>query len=246
MPKPDKNQVTQLRASRNLLAGKVVNAARSKVLRGSPRAARPPSPGPRPPEDTAALATQCIGIGISTGGPQTLTRLIAELAPPMPPILVVQHMPAQFTCVLAQRLDRLGDLRVKEAEDGELLQSDHVYIANGALHLEVAGRAPRVRALLVDSPPVSGHRPSVDVLFRSIARAYRDKTIGVIMTGMGRDGVDGCHQILASGGRTLGQDESTSIVYGMNRAAFEAGFVQSQFALAELAPLLRQLVRDAS
>jgi two-component system chemotaxis response regulator CheB len=123
------------------------------------------------------------------------------------------------------------------------VEPDRVLIAPGGRHLTLAGRANRARASLSepDAPAVSGHRPSVDVLFRSVARIYGPTAVGVIMTGMGRDGADGCLVIRAGGGVTLGQDEATSVVYGMNKAAFLEGAVQLQFALDDLPELIRAL-----
>jgi two-component system chemotaxis response regulator CheB len=114
-------------------------------------------------------------------------------------------------------------------------------IAPGGRHLTLLGHPPRVRVALSDEPPVRGHRPSADVLFHSAAKVYQSAAIGLIMTGMGRDGVDGCQAILAAGGFTLGQDEATSVVYGMNKAAFLEGAVQAQFALDELPRILQDI-----
>ena len=159
----------------------------------------------------------------------------------MPPILVVQHMPAQFTGVFAERLDRYSSVRVKQAEEGDLVAPDRVLIAPGGRHMVLKGTPPRVRVVLSDDPPVSGHRPSVDVLFRSAAKVYGRAAVGLLMTGMGRDGVDGCKAILAAGGLTLGQDEATSVVYGMNKAAFLEGAVKAQFALDEVSDILQNI-----
>jgi two-component system, chemotaxis family, protein-glutamate methylesterase/glutaminase len=115
-------------------------------------------------------------------------------------------------------------------------------IAPGGRHMMVVGNPPRARISVSDDPPVSGHRPSVDVLFQSAARVYQAGVVGVIMTGMGRDGVDGCKAILAAGGFTLGQDEHTSVVYGMNKAAFVEGALKTQFALDELPGILKHLI----
>ena len=114
-------------------------------------------------------------------------------------------------------------------------------IAPGGQHMAVAGHAPRVRATLSDDALVSGHKPSVDVLFQSAARVYQAAAIGILMTGMGHDGVEGCKDILAAGGFTLGQDEATSVVYGMNKAAFIERALKTQFALDELAGILNRI-----
>jgi two-component system chemotaxis response regulator CheB len=186
----------------------------------------------------------CVAIGISTGGPQTLTRVFAALRPPIPPILVVQHMPAQFTGALAARLDRLCAVSVAEAENGEKITPDRILIAHGDRHLAVVGRPRQARVSLRDEPPVSGHRPSVDVLFESVARVFGPQAVAVIMTGMGRDGVEGCKLVRAAGGLALGQDEASSTIYGMNKAAFEERAVSSQFHVDELPAIIRKLETD--
>src|SRR5262249_35056160 len=123
---------------------------------------------------------------------------------------------------------------VKEAEEGDRLEPNRILIAPGDRHLRLAGLTPLARASIGDDPPVSGHRPSVDVLFESAARAFGRSGLGIIMTGMGRDGVHGCRAILEAGGLTFGQDEASSVVYGMNKAAFVEGAVTRQFKLDDL------------
>ncbi len=184
-----------------------------------------------------------IVIGISTGGPQALSQVFPLLKPPLPPILVVQHMLAEFTGTFAERLDRYTapTIKIKQAEEGDIVLPDQILIAPGGRHLTLAGHPPRVRVVLNDDPEVSGHRPSIDVLFQSAAKVYHSAAVGIIMTGMGRDGVEGCKAILAAGGFTLGQDEPTSVVYGMNKAAFLEGAVKAQFALQELPAILEDV-----
>jgi two-component system chemotaxis response regulator CheB len=143
-------------------------------------------------------------------------------------------MPAQFTGAFAARLARKCPITVKEAEDGDRVVPNRILIAPGGRHMTVVGQPPRARVALSDGPLVSGHRPSIDMLFHSAARAYGPSTVGILMTGMGRDGVEGCKRILLSGGVTFGQDEATSVVYGMNKAAFLEGAVSRQFALEAL------------
>ncbi|MGC1723380.1 MAG: chemotaxis response regulator protein-glutamate methylesterase [Isosphaeraceae bacterium] len=274
MPKPERNQLAEMRASSDLLVAKVLTAAQSRVRRirrttspstGSSPTTRsgkvattrgsPPRPRPAPAEPPDKLAEPsttspsaspfsriCLVIGISTGGPQALSHILPLLTAPMPPILVVQHMIAQFTGIFANRLDHSCSLTIKEAAEGVLVLPDQVLIAPGGRHMMVAGNLPRARISLSDDAPVSGHKPSVDVLFQSAARVYQAGVVGIIMTGMGRDGVDGCKTILAAGGFTLGQDEATSVVYGMNKAAFVEGALKAQFALDDLPGILRNLI----
>lgn len=242
LPKPDRSKFAQLRNARDLLVAKVLAASRSKV-RGQrvPMATVATGLVKAPPSSSTRAVRKCVVLGISTGGPQTLTRIFSRLEPPIPPILVVQHMPATFTSVFANRLDRRCQVSVREATDGQRVEPDQILVAPGGRHLSLSGRPPRAKVVLADGPPVSGHRPSVDVLFRSAAEVFGADAVGVMMTGMGRDGVDGCLKILEAGGTTLGQDEASSIIYGMNKAAFEAGAIRSQFSADELPGLLRLL-----
>ncbi len=246
LPKPDRGRIAELKASSEVLVSKIVVAARSRV-----RGARPPAP-PRPPSRStpsrpAAAGGSgplaCIAIGISTGGPQALSEALPAIAPPIPPVLIVQHMPAQFTSIFAERLNRRCRVPVKHAEDGDLVLPDQILVAPGGRHLTVSGPTGRPTVTLTAGPHVSGHRPSVDMLFQSVARIFGPSAVGIIMTGMGRDGVEGCKRILAGGGMTYGQDEATSVVYGMNKAAFLEGGVRSQFALQALSALIERLSR---
>jgi two-component system chemotaxis response regulator CheB len=192
-----------------------------------------------PPE----LADKCIAIGISTGGPPALAELFAALRPPLPPIVVVQHMPPSFTKPLAWRLDALSPLAIKEAAQGDPVLPNHALIAPGGKHLQLRRVGQAVKAVVRDGSPVSGHKPSVDVMMQSAAEVFGSGCLGVIMTGMGRDGANGCRAIRAAGGYVLGQDEATSDVYGMNKVAFVEGHVDRQFALDEAAAVIMQQVR---
>jgi two-component system chemotaxis response regulator CheB len=266
MGKPEKNQLAELRAGRDMLVAKVLAAAQSSrrmvagrmssASRAGPSAKKSSAPvkpprkaatGPAiptisPPASLSALDTMCVVIGISTGGPQALSQVFPRLHSPLPPIVVVQHMPAQFTGVFAARLDRYSSVTVKHAEEGDLLIPNRVLIAPGGVQLILKGTPPHARVTLSDDPPVSGHRPSIDVLFRSAAKVYGRAAVGLLMTGMGRDGVDGCKAILAAGGLTLGQDEDSSVVYGMNKAAHLEGALKGQFALDDASDIIQNIV----
>ncbi len=194
---------------------------------------------PFPPE----LAGKCVAIGISTGGPPALAQLFAALRPPVPPIVVVQHMPPSFTKPLAWRLDSLSELTVKEAAVGDVLQPNCVLIAPGGKHLQVRRAGHAVKAAILDGPVVSGHKPSVDVMMNSVVAAFGGSCLGVIMTGMGRDGADGCRAIRAAGGYVLGQDEATSDLSGMNKVAFVEGNVDRQIGQDEAATVIAHHVR---
>jgi two-component system, chemotaxis family, protein-glutamate methylesterase/glutaminase len=177
------------------------------------------------------ITGMCIAIGISTGGPPALTRIFESLTKPMPPIVVAQHMPGQFTGPFANRLNSISDLTIKEAESGDILQANHVFIAHGGMHLYLEQRGRIVKLDVRDGEPVAGHKPSVDVMMECAAKIYRERCLGVVMTGMGRDGVDGCRFIKEHGGYVLGQDQASSDVYGMNKLAFTSGHVHEQFSL---------------
>jgi len=191
----------------------------------------------------SSLADKCIVIGISTGGPPALASLLSAIQGPLPPMVIVQHMPASFTGPFAARLDKLGPIRVKEAATGDILEPNHAYVAPGGLHLQLRRHLRGAKVLIREGDPVSGHRPSVDVAMLCAAEIYGDRSLGLIMTGMGRDGVEGCRAIRAAGGYVLGQDGATSDVYGMNKAAFQEGHVDRQFSLDDTAATIIAQVR---
>ena len=180
--------------------------------------------------------TEIIAIGISTGGPDALRVVFSNLDKDLTiPIVVVQHMPPGFTNEFAKSLDRICPLDVKEAEEGDAIQPGRILIAQGNKHLEVERKFTGGVVHLSDSPLVSGHRPSADVLFASVALAYQNHALGVIMTGMGRDGAAQLGTIYKEGGMTLGQDEKSAVVYGMPRVAWELGHVMEQVSLEMMA-----------
>ena len=180
--------------------------------------------------------TEIIAIGISTGGPDALRVVFSKLDADLKvPIVVVQHMPAGFTNEFARSLDRICPLNVKEAEDGDVIMPGRILIAQGNKHLEVEKKGTGAVARLSDNPLVSGHRPSADVLFASVAMSFSNHALGVIMTGMGRDGAQHMGTIYKEGGITLGQDEASAVVYGMPRVAYELGHVMEQVSLDNMA-----------
>ena len=184
-----------------------------------------------------------LGIGASLGGPRALAVLLKGLPNDLPvPICVVQHISQGFSQGLASWLGSESGLKVKEAEDGEPLVASTVFIAPTGAHLTV-GTGDEI--VLDGGPAVDGFRPSATALFASLARRYGRRVIGVVLTGMGRDGADGLAAVRAAGGRTLAQDEATSVVYGMPRAAVEAGAVERVLPLEEIAEAITGLVRQA-
>jgi two-component system, chemotaxis family, protein-glutamate methylesterase/glutaminase len=186
-----------------------------------------------------------IAIGISTGGPNALREIFSSLDPGLSqPIVVVQHMPAGFTEEFARSLDRICPLEVKEAAEGDVLRGGRILIAPGNWHMEVEKRALSGIVHVTDAPHVNSHRPSVDVLFASVAKHYGNRALGVIMTGMGSDGARELGSIYREGGRTLGQDEASSIVYGMPKVAFDMGHVQRQVPLSGMARAISELAKE--
>jgi two-component system chemotaxis response regulator CheB len=182
-----------------------------------------------------------VAIGSSTGGVEALLTILSRFPANCPPTLVTQHMPAAFTRSFAERLDRASAAQIAEATDGAALQQGCVYVAPGGVaHLEITG-ASNPRCALRDGEPVNGHRPSVDRLFDSLAHIAGDRAVGVILTGMGRDGAQGLKAIRDQGGHTLGQDEQSCVVYGMPKAAAEIGAVERQVSLERMADAILDL-----
>ena len=195
------------------------------------------TPRGTPPVETASPAAggKLVAIGTSTGGPQALQSVITRLPKDLPcGVVVVQHMPPGFTKSLAQRLDTLSAVHVKEAEDGDIIRSGCVYIAPGNYHMRVSGSGGARKIVLGQDPPVGNHRPAVNVLFDSVAPIGR-RLVAVIMTGMGSDGTEGMKKIKAEGGYSIAQDESTSVVYGMPKSVVDAGLADEIRPVTDIA-----------
>ncbi len=186
-------------------------------------------------DPSLSAAGRIVAVGASTGGVEALHTLISALPGNAPAILVAQHMPAGFTASFARRLDECCRMSVVEATDGRLVTPGTVYIANGSHHLELARSGGHYCCRLSDAPPVSGHRPSVDVLFNSFAATAGPNAVGVILTGMGQDGAAGLLAMRRSGAPTFGQDEASCLIYGMPRAAKLIGAVEVERPLTKLA-----------
>lgn len=184
-----------------------------------------------------------VAIGISAGGPATLHKLVPTLPKNFPPVVLAQHMPASFTGPFAQRLNSESELEVREAAHGEDLRPGQLLIAPGDRHLRIRKRGEGFCTMLDDGPKVSGFRPSVDVLFQSVAQCVGRDAIGLVMTGMGSDGADGIRAMKAAGATTLSQDRDSCIVYGMPKAAFETGCVDRVVSLAEITAVLTKLLQ---
>ena len=219
-----------------------------KVRAAASARLRPASEAPVAPQRPADGFTpngRIVAIGSSTGGVEALIHVLQHFPANCPPTVITQHMPATFTRSFAERLDRLCMPKVAEAYDGAPLETGRIWLAPGAVaHLKVEGRG-RLRCRLEDSPPVNGHRPSVDVLFHSVADLAGKAAIGVILTGMGRDGAAGLKDMRDAGAATLGQDEASCVVYGMPKAAFELGAVARQAPLSRISTHILALAGSA-
>ncbi|MDD6698104.1 MAG: chemotaxis response regulator protein-glutamate methylesterase [Veillonellaceae bacterium] len=184
---------------------------------------------------SGAGSGKLVAIGTSTGGPQALQSVITRLPGELPcGVVVVQHMPPGFTKSLANRLDSLSKVSVKEAENGDIIEPGHVYIAPGNYHMRVASEGSKRKIVLSQDPPVGNHRPAVNVLYDSVAPVGKN-LVAVIMTGMGCDGTEGMKKIKAQGGYSIAQDESTSVVYGMPKSVVDAGLADEVRPVTDIA-----------
>ena len=194
-----------------------------------------PAMGRAMPMTSATSAGKTICLGASTGGTEAIKDFLQSMPANCPPILIVQHMPESFTGSFAKRLDGLCLPRVVEAGNGERIEAGTVYIAPGHSHLRIKRTGSGLQTELLRSEPVNRHRPSVDVLFDSAAEVLGRQAVGVILTGMGKDGARGMLRMRQAGARTFGQDEASCVVYGMPREAFLIGAVEEQASLDDIA-----------
>ena len=220
------------------LISKIKAAASSKAVRT--QFLPEPVPAAKTQKQAGAAPTRIVAIGVSTGGPNALQFLLSHLPAEFPgSILIVQHMPDGFTEMFAKRLDETCTIRVKEAQSGDLLVAGRVLVCPGNRHLKVKKLPLGNVAVLAEEPRVNGHRPSVDVLFRSVAEEFGPQAVAVIMTGMGEDGASGMGAIRAAGGTTIAQSEESCVVFGMPKAAIDRGYVTRVVHLEDLANTLQ-------
>jgi two-component system chemotaxis response regulator CheB len=223
------------------IAEKIRAAARSRPRRAASRNEAPPQRLTAPLMSSEKLLI----IGASTGGTEAIRRVLEPLPANSPAIMIAQHMPGGFTRSFAERLDRLCQISVKEAEDGERVLPGHAYIAPGDAHLKLARSGANYVARLDQGPPVNRHRPSVDVLFRSAAEQAGRNAVGVLLTGMGKDGAAGLVEMRQAGAPTIAQDEASCVVFGMPREAITLGGASEVLPLEEIAPRLLALVASS-
>lgn len=217
-----------------------VKANVRQLLRPATKPA-PPPPDYRPPAFTPGPDEQIVAIGTSTGGPRALQEILTRLPGNLPsPVVIVQHMPPGFTKSLADRLNTLSALTVKEAQAGDVLRPGLAVIAPGDYHLTLEREGGKTVVKLNQEPPLGGHRPSVDPMLEAVARIYGPRAVGVILTGMGHDGSRGMKAIKARQGHTIAEDQSTTVVFGMPKAAIELGVVDK---IAPLPAIAAEIVK---
>ena len=225
----------------NELLSKIKAAAQSRGVKVIPMAGAATRATKGTP-NSKARPTRVIAIGVSTGGPNALQFVLSQLPGDFPgTILIVQHMPEGFTDMFARRLDEVCAISVKEAQSGDLLMPGRALICPGSRHLK-AKRLPLGEvAVLSDEPRVNGHRPSADILFRSVAEEFGARALGIIMTGMGEDGAQGLGAVKAAGGVTIAQSEDSCVVFGMPKAAIDRGYATRVVSLDSLANTVQAL-----
>lgn len=228
--KPSTDLAGGLEAFGQNLREKVRAAAKSDVRGVSAK----PAPAHKL-RTAAAPAGALIALGASTGGVEAIRVVLSEMPADCPPIVIAQHMPAGFTTRFAARLDELSEVKVLEAEDRMPLEAGKAYVARGDWHLRVERSSGQLKCRLAQDELTSGHRPSVDVLFESVARQVGAMAVGAILTGMGRDGAHGLKLMRDAGAYTVGQSQASALVYGMPRVAFEEGAVVEQAPVEAIA-----------
>lgn len=246
IPKPSLGVGEFLRESRARFVESLRNAARARlrlVRRASPVKVEP-EPVERPAASLLTVTTdKVVAVGASTGGTEALRELLEPMPPDCPGLVIVQHMPEQFTSAFAKRLNQLCRIEVKEAEHGDRVLQGRALIAPGNRHLRVKRTGGHYQVEVMDGGRVSGHKPSVDVLFQSVARAAGANAVGVLLTGMGDDGAQGLLAMKQAGAATIAQDESSCVVFGMPRAAIERGAVDEVLPLGVICDAVRRRAR---
>jgi two-component system chemotaxis response regulator CheB len=223
-----------------LIVDKIRTAARSKVKKASP--AKVSSVNKVSYSGTEKL----IAIGASTGGTEAIKEVLRTFPANAPATVITQHMPAGFTSTYAKRLDSVCQMQVKEAKGGERLLPGQAYLAPGDKHMEIERSGADYRIRLTDGPRVSGHKPSVDVLFNSLCKSAGNNAIGVLLTGMGSDGAIGLHELFNAGCETFCQDEASCIVFGMPKVAIEKGAASHILSLDDMGKAVMQTVEKLS
>ena len=243
--KPRAENITLLQNYADEICDKI-RAARNAHLRKRPPGAAVPTEARGAGASLSArlLGEKLVAIGASTGGTEAIKEVLMALPEDVPGIVMAQHMPESFTGSFARRLDSLCRIAVIEAQGGERIQPGHAYLAPGHSHLLVRRSGGHYVTELSQAEPVNRHRPSVDVLFRSVAEQAKQNAVGVILTGMGKDGAQGMLEMRKAGAWNIGQDEDSCVVYGMPREAANVGAVDEVSALTDVAPRLLAKLRQ--
>jgi two-component system chemotaxis response regulator CheB len=229
MPEIAQELISKIKAAANSRGAGIKTMPSLEMQRNQEKASADPKNSP----------SKVVAIGISTGGPQALQYLLPQLPADFPgTILVVQHMPENFTEMFARRLDEVCAIRVKEAQSGDILQAGRALICPGNRHLKAKRMPLGDVVVLADDEKVNGHRPSADVLFRSVAEEFGNKVVGLLMTGMGDDGAEGLGAVKQAGGVTIAQSEDSCVVYGMPKAAIERGYASRVVSLDGMVNIL--------
>jgi len=228
------------------LIAKIKAAAQSRGIHIAAPSWRAPSTQEKTAPSSNQRPTRVVAIGVSTGGPQALQYVLPQLPRDFPgSILIVQHMPEGFTEMFSRRLDEICPMRVKEAQSGDLLLPGRVLVCPGSRHMKAKHLPLGDVVVLNDEPRVNGHRPSVDVLFKSVAEEFGNRALAILMTGMGEDGAEGMGLVKAAGGMTIAQSEDSCVVFGMPKAAIERGYAVRVVGLEAIAnTLLAQCMQD--
>lgn len=229
---------------------KVLGAAKAKLSRNlvlqraMPNSDKPQTESTRIHSAMHQTTQTIVAVGASTGGTEALRYVLSALPSYSPPIVIVQHMPEHFTAAFAERLNQECNITVREAKDGDRVLRGQALIAPGRYHISLNRSGAEYIIRVVDGPLVSRHRPSVNVLFRSVAKFAGANAIGVIMTGMGDDGAEGLKAMRLAGARTIGQNENSCVVYGMSRIANQIGAVESEVDLTQIPDLISSLGQE--
>lgn len=237
--KPDVSSLTKVESFINEMIVKIKVAATAKILHMKPGASTQKITGSSSIDDNRIIA-----IGASTGGTEVINNVLEQLPPSVPGIVVVQHIPPKFSRMFAERLNDTIALEVREASTGDYLQKGHVLVAPGDQHMRIKRIGDKYKVECFKGEKVNGHCPSVDVLFESVAKEAGSRAIGIILTGMGYDGAKGLLSMRKKGARTIGQDEESSVVYGMPKVAYNIGAVEKQAALHQIPRIIYSMLNQ--
>jgi two-component system chemotaxis response regulator CheB len=253
--KPSSNLKKELSAQKKSIIDAIRVASKAKIKNLRIHSNTPPTMINAQKKETADVilprlsrikpmpSNRLVAIGASTGGTHALEYIVSSLKKDAPGVVIVQHMPEAFTAAFSRRLDSVSEVYVKEAEDGDMVETGKVLIAPGGKHMMVENRSGKIYVLIKKGPLVSRHRPSVDVLFRSVAQSAAKQSLGIIMTGMGDDGANGMKEMFDAGAFTVAQDEASCVVFGMPAVAIKLGGVKKISSLEHIQKMINAFSR---